>query len=66
MLVLFFLLSILEDVGYMARIAFIMDRIFRRFGLSGNELHPHAGGHRLRRARPSWPPARLKTTATAR
>ena len=33
MLVLFFLLSILEDVGYMSRVAFIMDRIFRKFGL---------------------------------
>ena len=33
MLVLFVLLAVLEDVGYMARIAFIMDRIFRRFGL---------------------------------
>ena len=40
MLVLFFLLSILEDVGYMARIAFIMDRIFRRFGLSGKSFIP--------------------------
>ena len=38
MLVLFFLLSILEDVGYMSRVAFIMDRIFRKFGLSGNCL----------------------------
>src|SRR5699024_1578435 len=35
MLVLFALLSILEDVGYMARVAFVMDRIFRKFGLSG-------------------------------
>ena len=35
MLVLFLLLALLEDCGYMARIAFIMDRIFRRFGLSG-------------------------------
>ena len=35
MLVLFFLLAILESCGYMARIAFIMDRIFRKFGLSG-------------------------------
>ncbi len=34
-LVLFFLLSILEDCGYMSRVAFIMDRLFRRFGLSG-------------------------------
>lgn len=40
MLVLFFMLSLLEDVGYMARIAFIMDRIFRRFGLSGKSFIP--------------------------
>ncbi|WP_297213154.1 ferrous iron transport protein B, partial [uncultured Flavonifractor sp.] len=40
LLVLFLLLAILEDVGYMARIAFIMDRIFRRFGLSGKSFIP--------------------------
>ena len=40
MLVLFLLLAILEDIGYMARIAFIMDRIFRRFGLSGKSFIP--------------------------
>ena len=40
MFVLFFLLAILEDVGYMARIAFIMDRIFRKFGLSGKSFIP--------------------------
>ena len=40
MLVLFLLLAILEDVGYMARVAFIMDRIFRRFGLSGKSFIP--------------------------
>ena len=40
MLVLFVLLAILEDVGYMARVAFIMDRIFRRFGLSGKSFIP--------------------------
>ncbi len=40
MLVLFLLLCLLEDVGYMARIAFIMDRIFRRFGLSGKSFIP--------------------------
>ena len=40
MLVLFLLLCILEDCGYMARIAFIMDRIFRRFGLSGKSFIP--------------------------
>ena len=40
MLVLFLMLSILEDVGYMARVAFIMDRIFRKFGLSGKSFIP--------------------------
>lgn len=40
MLVLFLMLAILEDVGYMARIAFIMDRIFRKFGLSGKSFIP--------------------------
>ena len=40
MLVLFFFLCILEDIGYMARIAFIMDRIFRKFGLSGKSFIP--------------------------
>ena len=40
MLVLFLLLSLLEDCGYMARVAFIMDRIFRKFGLSGKSFIP--------------------------
>lgn len=40
MLVLFFLLAFLEACGYMARIAFIMDRVFRRFGLSGKSFIP--------------------------
>ncbi len=40
MLVLFLFLAILEDVGYMARVAFIMDRIFRKFGLSGKSFIP--------------------------
>ncbi len=40
MLILFLLLSILEDVGYMSRVAFIMDRIFRKFGLSGKSFIP--------------------------
>ncbi len=39
-LVLCFLLAILEDVGYMARVAFVMDRLFRRFGLSGKSFIP--------------------------
>lgn len=39
-LVLFLLLAIMEDCGYMARVAFIMDRIFRKFGLSGKSFIP--------------------------
>ena len=40
MLVLFLLLAFLESCGYMARIAFVMDRIFRKFGLSGKSFIP--------------------------
>ena len=40
MLILFLLLSLLEDCGYMARVAFIMDRIFRKLGLSGKSFIP--------------------------
>ncbi len=40
MLALFLLLALLEDVGYMSRVAFIMDRLFRRFGLSGKSFIP--------------------------
>lgn len=40
MLVLFVFLALLEDCGYMARVAFIMDRIFRKFGLSGKSFIP--------------------------
>ena len=40
MLVLFFLLAILEGCGYMSRVAFVMDRIFRHFGLSGKSFIP--------------------------
>ena len=39
-LVLSFLLSLLEDVGYMSRVAFIMDRLLRKFGLSGKSIIP--------------------------
>ncbi len=40
MLILFFFLAFLESCGYMARVAFIMDRIFRKFGLSGKSFIP--------------------------
>ena len=39
-LVLFLFFSILEDTGYMARVAFILDRIFRKFGVSGRAFIP--------------------------
>ena len=40
MLVLFLFLALLEDIGYMSRIAFILDRVFRKFGLSGKSFIP--------------------------
>ncbi len=40
MFILFFFLAILEDCGYMARITFVMDRVFRKFGLSGKSFIP--------------------------
>ncbi|MBQ9274654.1 MAG: ferrous iron transport protein B [Succinivibrio sp.] len=40
MMVLFFLLSILEQCGYMTRVAFVLDRLFRKFGLSGRSFIP--------------------------
>ena len=40
MAIVFFFLALLEDCGYMARVAFIMDRLFRRFGLSGKSFIP--------------------------
>ncbi len=40
MILLFLMLSILENIGYMARVAFVLDRIFRRFGLSGKSFIP--------------------------
>lgn len=39
-MILFFFISIMEDSGYMARIAFVMDKIFKRFGLSGKSIIP--------------------------
>ncbi len=40
MLILFLMLSLLEDCGYMSRVAFIMDKVFRKFGLSGKSFIP--------------------------
>lgn len=44
LLVLFIFISVLEDSGYMSRVAFMMDRIFRRFGLSGKSFIPMVVG----------------------
>ena len=41
---LFFFLSLLEDSGYMARVAFVMDKLLRKIGLSGALFCSHAGG----------------------
>ena len=60
-LVLFMFFSILEDSGYMARVAFILDRIFRRFGLSGRAFMPMIMGFGCSHAglsSPSWSPSR--------
>ena len=49
--VLFFFLSMLEDTGYMARVAFVMDKLLRRIGLSGRSIVPMLIGFWLHRAR---------------
>ena len=49
--VLFFFLSILEDTGYMARVAYVMDKLMRKLGLSGRSIVPNADGLRLQRPR---------------
>ena len=54
---LFLFLSILEDTGYMARVAFIMDRPLRGLGLSGRSFVSAADGLWLFRCPPSWRPA---------
>ena len=47
LMILFVFLAILEECGYMARVTFIMDRLFRRFGLSGKIFHPYVIRYRL-------------------
>ena len=63
-LILFGFLAILEDCGYMARAAFLMDRLLRWCGLSGKSFIPHALVVRLRGPRASWRRARSRTAAT--
>ena len=63
MLVLFLFLGFLETCGYMARIAFILDRIFRKFGLSGKSFIPFLVG--MGCGVPAlWPPGPLRTRKT--
>lgn len=60
---LFFFLSFLEDSGYMSRAAFIMDRLLRRFGLSGKAFIPMLMGFGCS-CPPSWGPGPWKTRRT--
>lgn len=62
-LTLFFLLSLLEDSGYMARMAFVADRALRRLGLTGRSLARRCWALAVR-CRPSWPRARCLPGAT--
>ena len=62
--VLFILLSILEDSGYMARVAFVMDKLLRRLGLSGRSFVPMLIG--FARFPRSWPRAPCPPSTTAR
>ncbi len=62
--ILFFFLSLMEDTGYFARAAFVMDRLMRRIGLPGQGVRPVAVGARLRDSRRSCPRASSKTAAT--
>ena len=64
MLVLFLLLAFLESCGYMARIAFVLDRVFRKFGLSGKSFIPiliGTGSVSYTHLRRSEPQARIRT-----
>ena len=65
MLVLFLMLAFLEACGYMARIAFVLDRIFRKFGLSGKSFIPMLVGAGCGVPGVSWPPVPSKTSVTA-
>lgn len=60
---LFFFLSILEDSGYMARVAFVMDKLLRRSAFPGAALCPCSSGSGAA-FRPSWPRARFPATGT--
>ena len=62
--VLFICLGILEDIGYMSRVAFVMDRIFRRFGLSGKSFYPNVDCNRLWVFQQLWLVVPLKMNVT--
>ena len=63
---LFFFLSILEDTGYMARVAFVMDKPLRRIGLFRAAASCRCSSASAARCRPSWPPAPSPPIATAK
>ena len=62
---LFFFLSLLEDTGYMARVAFVMDKLLRRIGLSGRSIVPMLIGFGCT-VPASWPAAPCPRSATAK
>ena len=62
---LFFFLSLLEDTGYMARVAFVMDKLLRRIGLSGRSIVPMLIGFGCT-SPASWPAAPCPRSATAK
>ena len=64
-LLLFFFIGLLEDTGYMARVAYLMDRIMRTHEPARPRLRADAVGLRLRRARRSWRRARWSGSAIA-
>jgi Fe2+ transport system protein B len=63
-LLLFLFIGFLEDTGYMARAAFLMDRLMSKMGLHGKSFIPDAEFIRLRHSRASWPRVRLKRART--
>lgn len=63
---LFFFLSILEDSGYMARVAFVMDRAMRKIGLSCRSIVPLLMGFGMARCPRSWPHARFRANEIAK
>ncbi len=63
---LFFFLSLMEDSGYIARVAFVMDKLLRKIGLSGKSIVPMLIGFGCKKFRPSWQPGHSRVRKTER